>query len=70
MELTKKQIKTLEDVFNYAVNALDEADTEGYLLQMDENGCFEKFDKDKKQEDIFNLWEYMKKQITIKEELK
>ena len=67
IELTKKQIKTLEDVFNWAINLIEEESKKAYLLFMNENGRFEKFDVEKKVQEITDLFDYFREKISVKE---
>lgn len=65
MELTKEQVETLEDVFNWAVNFIEETGKDNCLFVLNESGLFERFDVDKKIKKIGELAEYIKNNIKI-----
>lgn len=68
MELTKEQIKTLENVFNWALNLLEEKLKESVLFRQNEKGEFEKVELKDEEKKIVDLFEAMKKEIKIKKD--
>lgn len=68
MELTKEQIKTLENVFNWALNLLEEKLKESVLFRQNEKGEFEKVELKDEEKKIVDLFETMKKEIKIKKD--
>lgn len=65
MKLTKEQIKTLEDTFNYAVNALEDSEETSFMFVMNDDGTFEKFDAEKKIKEMTELFEVLRKNIEV-----
>lgn len=65
MKLTKEQIKTLEDTFNYAVNALEDSEETSFMFVMNDDGAFEKFDAEKKIKEITELFDVLRKNIEV-----
>ena len=68
MKLTQEQLELLNDVFSYALNALEETAQEGIMFVQNEKGEFEKFDVENKTEDIMKLAEYMQENFEIVKE--
>ena len=65
MELTKEQAQTLEDVFNWAINLLEEENKKGCIIVENNNGEFERFDVKKKVQEITDLFNYFKDKIKV-----
>lgn len=65
IELTKKQVETLEDVFNWAVNLIEETSKENCMFVQNEDGQFEKFDVEKKVQEITDLFNYFRDNIKV-----
>lgn len=68
MELTKEQIKTLENVFNWALNLLEEELKENVLFRQNEKGEFEEVKLKDEEKKIVDLFQIMKKEIKIKKD--
>lgn len=68
MKLTKNQAKTFEEVFNWAINLIEEEDKKGCIIVENENGQFEKFDVEKKVQEITDLFNYFKDRIEVVKE--
>ena len=67
VQLTKEELKTLEDVFNYAISYLEETMQQGIVITIKEDGTAEKFDSDAKYKEIESLFNSLKEKIEIKE---
>lgn len=63
IKLTKQEMKTLENVFNYAIRYLDDQD--GFLFVIGTDGTAEHIDVDKKVADIESLFNLIKDRLEI-----
>lgn len=66
MRLTRKQALTLEQVFNWAINLLEEESTKGAVIVSD-GGEFKRFDFGNKMQEIEDLFNYFKENIELEE---
>lgn len=63
--LTKPQAHTLENVFNWALNLLEEETKKNYIVIQAKDGLFEKFDFETESKKIVELFEYLKKHSEV-----
>ncbi|MBR4004174.1 MAG: hypothetical protein IKI95_09060 [Clostridia bacterium] len=65
IKLTMEQIKTLENVFNWALNLIEEESQKEYVLFVSKDGLFEKFDTEKETQKINDLFDFFRDHIEI-----
>lgn len=65
IKLTMEQIKTLENVFNWALNLIEEESQKEYVLFVNKDGLFEKFDTEKETQKINDLFDFFRDHIEI-----
>ena len=65
IKLTKEQLKTLNDVFNYALNFMEEQYEGKVLLKQDENGKFYEYKFEDFEKEVLDLAEVLKKYIDM-----
>jgi lysyl-tRNA synthetase class I len=68
IKLTKQEMKTLENVFNYAISYLEEQAGQGVMFTIKEDGTAEKFDTDKEYKNIESLFNLINDNLELKEE--
>ncbi len=68
VKITKKQLALLNDVFSWALNALEEATKDSMLLVMNDEGQMEQLDVQKKTDDIMKLAKYLQENFEIVED--
>jgi hypothetical protein len=67
VKITKKQISLLNDVFNWALNLLEDATKDSCIFEPDENGEYQQLDVEKKTNEIYELAEYLQSNFDIVE---
>ena len=68
VKITKKQLKLLNDVFSWALNALEEGTKECAIFEQNENGEMERLDVEKKTNEIYELAGFLQSNFNMVEE--
>ncbi len=70
LKLSQEQAKVLENVFNWALNLLEEETKKNYIIFQNVDGVFEKFDFEKESKKIEELFDFFRESIEIEKESK